>query len=863
MTGKSPEEIFKEYQSGEEGLSNEEAYKRLNTYGFNEIKEAKKKSAWRIFLSQFNDLMIIILLIVAVFMGIYGYFYSHEYTDTIVIIIVVLLNAIMGFLQEQKAEVTLEGLKKYATITCKVKRAGEITYVNAKEIVPGDLIILEAGDTVPADARILEEANASVDEATLTGESIAVKKTSEILKENLSIQESKNMVFSGTNVTNGKMVAIVTKTGMDTELGSIAKSLNTPYEVKPPLAIKIEEISRTLTKIIFFILLFVFLYGVMKGYQALEIIMLCISLAVAVIPEGLPAVITISLSNGAGELAKKKTIVRTMSAVETLGATDIICSDKTGTITQNKMKVMESVLFDETIFSYIAALDNDVIFKKREFLGDPTETSLCSFLESKGIDVRKWNDKYKRILSAPFDSERKRMSTLNKIDKQELILVKGSVENLLAVSSFVKEEGKIIRLNEKKRKEILALEQNMASNALRVLGFAYKENDKKITSSLDLLEEEKELIFVGLVGIIDPPRESVKKSVAKCLTAGIRPVMITGDSLVTACAIAKEVGIITSNEEGILGSELDQYSDKEMQELVKKYNVYARVSPEHKRRIVAAWQANGKVVAMTGDGVNDAPAIKDAHVGIGMGVTGTEVTKSVADVILLDDSFSTIVDAVEEGRRIYANIRNNLVYSLSSNFAELFVVLIGMFTGNTLLAPIHILFIDLVTDSIPSVCLSFENSSKGLMREQPRGIDTPIFTPFIKAHIFYSAVIETFAVLVTFFISLQYFSASTAGSLALFSMVVQELLYAFVCRDLKEPIYKQGFFSNRYMNIGILGIIVIEALVFLTPVGHLVKVETLAASTIGIVLLGNIITFFLYEGIKPFIRRFFNDKKTQ
>lgn len=856
---KNIKEVLKTLDSNLDGLSSKKAENRINAYGENIIEEAKKKSKLRKFLDQFNDMMIIILIIVAIIMGIYGALVSHDYTDTIVITVVVLINAVMGFIQEEKAEVTLEGLKKYATSTCKIKRDGKVTIIDSKYIVPGDIIILEAGDKIPADARIISESNLSVDESPLTGESVPVKKQTKALKGKLQIQDQFNMLFCGCNITNGRAEAVIVRTGMLTELGKIAVSLNTPYEVMTPLQIKIKELSKNLTILIFIILLFMFIYGVVNDYKLMEIVMLCVSLAVAAIPEGLPAVITIALSGGAQALAKKNTIVRQMNAVETLGSTDIICSDKTGTITQNKMKIKKTIIYSDNMFEYICGLANDTIIDGDNLIGDPTETCLIDYLKDKHIDPIKMIEKHPRIVDAPFDSERKMMSTVNEINGKRYLLVKGSLDSILDRCSYIDNRGKKAKLTSALKKEIDADEKELANNALRVIGFAYKEVDKKVTTSESCLKNEDNLIYAGMVGIIDPPRENVKESVKKCITAGIRPVMITGDSLITACAIAKEVGIIKSNDEGILGSELDKYTDEELVKVIDKYNVYARVSPEHKRRIVAAWQERGKVVAMTGDGVNDAPAIKDAHVGVGMGITGTEVTKSVADVILLDDSFATIVDSVEEGRRIFSNIRNNVVYSLSSNFAELFSVLIGMFTGHTILLPIHILFIDLVTDSIPSICLSFEQSEKDIMKKKPRGINKPLFTPFVMASVISSAIIETAFVLITYFVALNKYGAETAASLALLSLVVQEIVYAFVCRNLKELVYKQGLFKNKILNYGILILLVIEAIVFLTPIGSFISIETLPLNIILNALLFNLIAFIIYELIKPILKRVFKD----
>ena len=856
---KKVEEIYEEFKTSEEGLTEKVAKNNLNKYGLNKIEEAKKKSKFMRFLEQFNDTMIIVLIIVGIVMGIYGFFYSNDYTDTIVIGVVIFLNAIMGFIQEEKAEVTLESLKKYTMTNTKVKRNGQVTLINSEEIVPGDIILLEAGDKVPADARLITVTNLKVDESPLTGESNPVKKMVRTLHTKKALQGRVNMVFSGSNVTSGSAKAVVVRTGMETELGKVAASLNTPYEIKTPLELKMEEISKKITILVLIIIMFMFFYGVFNGYKTLEIIMLCVSLAVAAIPEGLPVVITVALSIGTTSLAKKKTIVRQMSAVETLGSTDIICSDKTGTITQNKMLVQKTNILDAEMANNIMALANETIIDNGKYIGDPTETCLYTYLYKQKINPLEIREEYPRLISAPFDSERKMMSSVNEIRNKKYLLVKGSLENLLENSTYIIINGKKEKLTSKIKEEIKNEEYQMASNALRVLGFAYKELKEEPKNVDEVIKEENNLIYVGIVGMMDPPRHNVKSAVKKCKKAGITPIMITGDSLVTGVAIAKAVGILKDESEGILGEELDKYNDEELKEIVKKYKLYARVSPEHKTGIVKAHQANGKVVAMTGDGVNDAPAIKEAHVGVGMGITGTEVTKSVADVILLDDSFSTIVDAVEEGRRIFTNIRNNVVYSLSSNFAELFTVLIGMFTGHTILLPIQILFIDLVTDTIPSVCLSFEKAEKGVMTQKPRGIDKPIFTPFINSCIIYSAIVETALALATYFITLNYFDSKVAASLALFTIVVQEILYALSCRNLKEFTYKQGLFSNVYMNIGLIIVTALEFIVFLTPVGSFIGVAQLDLMHLILLFAFNLIGLFLYEIGKPILKRIFKD----
>lgn len=849
MYFKNEEDIFKTLNSNIDGLDSKEAKKRLNDYGQNIILNKNKTPLILRFLKQFNDTMIIILLVVAVLLYFYGCFYSHEYTDTIVILFVVFINAIVGFIQEEKAALILKDLKKYETSTSKVKRDDKILIINTKELVPGDIIYLESGKTVPADIRILRCENLKVDESALTGESIPVQKSADVLKENLIIQEQKNMLFLGTNITNGKCTGIVVSTGKNSELGKIALSLNEIDRIETPLQLKIKELSKKITLIVFVILIFIFILALINKYTILEIIMLCSSLAVAAIPEGLPTVITITLSVGIFNLAKKKTVVKQMQAVETLGAIDIICSDKTGTITQNKMTVKDEYVIDEKMLNYICALCNDGLIYKDKYVGDPTETCLYDYLYNKKINSLNLRKKCERLLDVPFDSDRKMFTTLNKIDDNVYVLCKGSMDSLIEK----------VNLSKTQKEEVLDKVKNFSKNALRTLGFAYKKLDYVPKNIKELEKEENNLSFAGILGMIDPPRKSVKESVALCKNAGIRPIMITGDGIDTATTIAKDVGIITSDNEAILGSELDKYNDKELEDIVKKYSVYARVNPTHKEKIVFALQSSGKIVAMTGDGVNDSPAIKDAHVGVGMGITGTDVTKSASDIVLMDDSFSTIVVAIEEGRRIYNNIRNNIVFSLSSNFAEIFTIIIGLFTKTTILLPIYILFIDLVTDSIPSICLSFEKSEDGIMNKKPRGINKPLFTPFIKASIAFSAIIETLFVVLTYFISLKMYGQETAMSLALLSMVIQEIVYSLSCRNLKQSVVKQGLFSNKAMNYGLLLIILIELIVFITPVGKLISVTSINISLILVVFLINFMAIFIYELIKPLLVKCFKD----
>ena len=860
MYNKKIEDVFEELKTNEHGLTEKEVEKRLKKYGENKLTEKKSRSPFKIFLDQFTDLMIVILIFVDVFMLFYAFLVSHDYVDSIVITVVIFINAIMGFLQENQAEVTLKNLMKYTKTVIQILRKNDVKekdaeLIDAELLVPGDIMILNAGDIVPADARIIDCNNFSVDESALTGESLPVVKNDLVIKGETEIQGRKNMVFSGTNVVTGSARAVVTSTGMDTELGRIAKSLNTPYRVSTPLENKITELSKKITLLIFIILIFTFIFSTIKGIKIIDTVMLCVSLAVAAIPEGLPAVITICLSNGTNAMLKRKTIVRQMSAIETIGSLNVVCSDKTGTITQNKMTVQKLNVYNEKMLFKVFGLCNDAIIEEGKFIGDPTETCLFEYLDKQNISPYRMRKEDIRVGCIPFDSDRKLMTTLNKIDNKLYLLMKGSNDAVISKCKYIYKNGKKVELTAKEKEKLFNEIKNMQDEALRVMSYAYKE-----VSSLPkkLESEEKDLVLAGIAGIIDPPRTDVKEAINKCKRAHIRPIMITGDSLNTAAAIAKEVGIIKGIDEAILGSELDKYNDEEIIEVVNKYSVYARVSPNHKERIVHALQNQGKVVAMTGDGVNDAPAIKDADVGIGMGITGTDVTKNVADIILLDDSFSTIVSAVEEGRRIYSNITKNIVYSLSSNIAEIIIVLAGLLFNKTLLLPIHILFIDLVTDSIPSIALSFEPKEKNIMNKKPKSKDSTIFTPLILANIITSALIEVLFVFITYLWTMK-LDAKVIPSAILLSLVMQEIIYAISVRNLKDTVVKQGIFSNRAMNIGLAILIGIELLFFATPLRNLIGISVLPISAVITVILINLFAFFVYEVIKQVMVMKFKD----
>ena len=864
MYSKNEEEIFKILNSNIDGLDSKETEKRLKDYGQNIILN-KKKKVWILrFLKQFNDTMIIILLVVALLLYFYGCFYSHEYTDTIVILFVVFINAIVGFIQEEKATLVLKDLKKYETSTCKVKRDDKIIVINTKELVPGDIIYLESGETVPADIRILSCENLKVDESALTGESVPVQKSSDVLKNNLILQEQKNMLFLGTSITNGKSTGIVVSTGKNTEIGKIALSLNEIDRIETPLQLKIKELSKKITFIVFIILIFIFILALINKYTILEIIMLCSSLAVAAIPEGLPTVITITLSVGISNLAKKKTVVKQMQAVETLGAIDIICSDKTGTITQNKMTV-KKIFYDGKLENigeinqiapdlqeliYISMMCNDTkVGADNKLTGDPTETALIDMGFTLDFQPSIFEE-MPRAKEIPFDSDRKLMTTVNKRDGKYYVFTKGGIDELLKRCNKYLINGEVKEDLNNYIPEIKKNNEDMASDALRVLAMAYKILDHEPTDD-EMKNMESDLIYVGMVGMIDPPREEVKVAVEKCKSAGIKTVMITGDHKSTAVAIAKDLGILCEGDKAITGSELEEMSDEELIKNVRHYAVYARVSPEHKVRIVKAWQANGEIVAMTGDGVNDAPALKTADIGCAMGIVGTDVSKEAADVILTDDNFATIVSSVEEGRRIYDNILKAIQFLLSSNVGEIIVLFVAILIAPLLsskygidinyitpLLPVQILWINLVTDSLPALALAVDPAERDIMKRKPAKKQKGIFTKGMTWRIVYQGFMIGFITLAAFIIGIatpdeklpdmieiegkyynvqevdnveqkiadgaklldkQQVKVEIGQAMAFIVLALSELVHVFNIRNNKKSIFKTGIGGNNWL----------------------------------------------------------------
>jgi ATPase, P-type (transporting), HAD superfamily, subfamily IC len=861
---KTIEELYKNLDTNKEGLTKEEVEKRLIENGYNKIEETKKDSKLKKFFLQFNNLMIIILLISSLISFITAYIHKESYTDAIIILAIVFLNALLGYLEESKADKAVESLKNMSTPHIKVKRDGKVEIIETKDLVVGDLILIEAGDYVPADARIIFTASLEIDESPLTGESVPVSKEEKEIMDTKSLSERKNMIYAGCTVTYGRGEAIVTETGMNTELGKIAKSLSKEEKLLTPLQIKIKEISKILSVLVGIIVFVVLVIGIVKGDDLLKVFMLSVSLAVAAIPEGLPAVITVILSLGMGSMAKKNAIIRKMNSVETLGSASIICTDKTGTLTQNKMTIKEIYYngelhkdnykeIDEK-FIHALALCNDIVKENGNYMGDPTEVAMFKYVETLGYNVTELKEEHKRISEVPFDSERKMMSTIHKKDKEAYVYTKGSLDSLIERCTKYYKDGKELKLTDKLKEEIKNIGISQSNKAYRVLSFAYKKAKNEKINNV-----ENDLVFVGLVCMIDPPRKGVKESIKECFKAGIMPVMITGDSLNTAIAIGKDIGLLEDEKEAITGDFIDTIDDIELMKRVHDFKVYARVSPEHKLRIVKAWQANNKVVAMTGDGVNDAPAIKLAHVGIGMGITGTEVTKSVSDVVLADDHFSTIVVAIKEGRKIYDNIRNVILYLLTGNFVEIVIVFVSMLFGLNIFLPIHLLFINLITDSIPAICLAFENEAEDLMSRGVRDMSRPFFTHFLIARITITSILKIIYIFFVYLYGMHYYGVNVAITMAFIGLILIEMLLAFSSKDPKKNVLRKGLFDNKYLNISILGLIVVQAILFTTKIKDIFRIVILDFKPFMLLVSAALVIFAINELTKKIVTKKFED----
>ena len=847
---KEVEEVKKELSTNlEKGLTSKQVEEKQETIGFNELKAKKKKSLLVKFLEQFKDFMIIVLIIAAIVSGIIGVLQGEGITDTIIILIVVIVNAIIGVAQENKAEKSLEALQKLSAHASKVIRDGKLCVVQSRELVPGDIVVLDTGDYVPADLRIIEAVNLKSQESALTGESVPVEKTiDKIEKEDVGVGDRTNMLFSSSLITYGRGKGIVVETGMTTEVGKIAEIINSSEETTTPLQEKLNKLGKTLGISALAICVVIFIIGLLYGKEPIHMFMTAVSLAVAAIPEGLAAVSTIVLAIGVQRMVKKNAIVKRLPAVETLGSASVICSDKTGTLTQNKMTVqkiyinnnlmnMENIKIvepesDLEKLVYNAMLCNDTkIGENNELTGDPTETALVDMGMNLDIDIDKIF-RIDRLNEIPFDSSRKLMTTVHQVNDKYVVYTKGGVDELLQNCNSYIIDGKIKKDLEQFKTNIYENNENMAKNALRVLAFGYKTIDKLPGSKEEIQKLETDLTFIGMVGMIDPPREEAKRAVEKCKTAGIKTIMITGDHKITATAIAKQLGILENEEEAITGSELERMSDEELTKNIRNYSVYARVSPEHKVRIVRAWQANGEIVAMTGDGVNDAPALKNADIGCAMGVVGTDVAKEAADVILTDDNFATVVSAVEEGRRIYDNILKAIQFLLSSNVGEIIVLFIAILITPLLakwfnitnigalepLLPIHILWINLVTDSLPALALAVDPAAKNIMNRKPNKKEKGIFTKGMTWRVVYQGVMIGLLTLLAFIVGLatpgvtdETMKIEIAQTMAFCVLALSELVHVFNIRDNKNSIFKTGVFNNMKL---ILAIIVSASLMF-------------------------------------------------
>ena len=878
----STEAVLEELETSELGLSSQEAEKRLETYGHNKLKEAEKATWFQRFMAQLKDPMLIILMIAAVVSAattVMTYLQHPGETGELleglvevgIIVVVVLLNAILGVVQESKAEAAIEALQTMTAATCKVIRDGKQIVLHSDELVPGDIVVLEAGDSVPADGRLLESASLKIEEAALTGESVPVNKIIEILgvesENEVALGDRKNMCYMGSTVVYGRGKAVITRTGMDTEMGKIAGVLAATEDEQTPLQKKLDDLGKTLSKLVLGICVFIFAFQLITAGKfdlptILSTFMVAVSLAVAAIPEGLATVVTVVLSIGVTNMSKRNAVIRRLTAVETLGCTQVICSDKTGTLTQNKMTVVEHVGDGELVATAMALCSDANLNEKDQAEGEPTECALVNFACKLGLKKQDLEAKTPRVDEAPFDSGRKMMSTIHAVSGNFVQYTKGGPDVVLARCTHYWENGKTQPMTEEKRAEIMAANKTMADKALRVLAAAMRFWDEKPADNTpEFLEQE--LIFVGLTGMIDPVRPEVKAAIEECRAAGIRPVMITGDHKDTAVAIAKELGIITDASEAITGAELDSISDEDICEAVKKYGVYARVQPEHKTRIVTAWKANGCITAMTGDGVNDAPSIKSADIGVGMGITGTDVTKNVADMVLADDNFATIVAAVGEGRRIYDNIRKAIQFLLASNMSEVLGVFFSTLLGFTLLNPVHLLFINLVTDCFPALALGMEAAEPDTMKRAPRNSKDGIFAGGLGVDVVYQGILVTVITMASYIIGhcfeVGHFEMPKGVSpdgmtMAFLTMSMCEIFHSFNMRSQRKSVFSLKT-HNKVLWAAMLGSLLLTTLVIEVPfIANAFGFEPISLAEYGVAIALAIMVIPVVELVK-FIQR--------
>ena len=874
----SAEEVLRNLGVGAEGLTSAQAQERLAKYGPNKLKEAEKPTLFQRFIAQLKDPMLIILMIAAAVSAVTNLMAGHnEMAEVIIILAVVLLNAILGVFQESKAEAAIEALQTMTAATCKVLRDGKMTILHSTDLVPGDVVLLEAGDAVPADGRIIENASLKIEEAALTGESVPVNKMLEALglaegQDDVPLGDRKNMCYMGSTVVYGRGKAVITTTGMDTEMGKIAGALAATEEEQTPLQRKLDELGKMLSKLVLGICVFIFAFNLfMAGDFHLEVIletfMTAVSLAVAAIPEGLATVVTVVLSIGVTNMSKRNAVIRRLTAVETLGCTQVICSDKTGTLTQNKMTVVDHVGETNLVATAMALCSDANLNDENQAEGEPTECALVNFAYSVGLKKQDMEKATPRVDEAPFDSGRKMMSTIHDLGGKYIQYTKGGPDVVLARCTHYYENGEAKPMTEEKRSEIMKQNKAMADRALRVLAAAKRDWDAKPESNEpEFLEQE--LVFVGLTGMIDPVRPEVKAAIDECRSAGIRAVMITGDHKDTAVAIAKELGIITDASEAITGAELSDIPDDQICEAVKKYGVYARVQPEHKTRIVNAWKANGAITAMTGDGVNDAPSIKSADIGVGMGIPGTDVTKNVADMVLADDNFATIVAAVGEGRRIYDNIRKAIQFLLASNMSEVLGVFSATLMGFTLLKPVHLLFINLVTDCFPALALGMEEAEPDTMNRPPRDSKEGIFAGGLFADIAYQGILVTALTIISyligasfefgggFFAQLRTLGASDHGmTMAFLTMSMCEIFHSFNLRSQRKSIFSlKG--QNKVLWAAMIGSFILTTLLLEVPfLANAFGFTPIGLTEYGIAIALAILVIPIVEIVKVFQRK--------
>lgn len=826
---KSINEIMHILNSSSNGLTEKEVIKRKKKYGLNKLTEKKKESIISKFFSQFKDFMIIILLISALISALMSYIEkTNDYADSIIIISIVVINAIIGVIQESKAEKSLDALKKLSSPVSVVIRNSKAITVDSSDLVPGDIIELEAGNYVPADCRLIDSYNLKIEESALTGENVPVIKDAKtILKKDIPLGDMLNMAFSTTIVTNGHAKAIVTETGMNTKVGKIAKMIIEDEAPQTPLQKKLAGIGKNLGIICLIICAAIFIIGLIKGISISDMFITSVGLAVAAIPEGLPAVVTIMLSIGVTKMSKNNAIIRKLPAVETLGSSSVICSDKTGTLTQNKMSVVKICNFKGDItndtsskdFNYILELGsmcNDCKINNKQVIGEPTETAIMNFGIKYGKNKNMLYQEMKRVNEIPFDSERKMMTTIHKIGNKYRIITKGAPDVILKKCSYLYNASSIQCLDNRQEDNILKINEKMASEALRVIAISYKDVDF-LPQSINSQNIENELVFVGLMGMIDPPREGVKEAIFKAKKAGIKTVMITGDHILTAKSIAKQLGIYTSSDLAITGKELDSIPDKKLEKEIMKYSVFARVSPEHKVKIVKAFQKNGNVVAMTGDGVNDAPALKNADIGVSMGLNGTDVAKGASDMILTDDNFVTIVKAIKEGRHIYDNITKAVHFLISTNIGEIVTIFLGLLLGfDTPLLAIHLLWINLVTDSFPAIGLGLEPPDKYIMNRKPKNPKKGIFADGLWYKIFFEGCMIGALTLLAFYIGTNKYNLAIGRTMAFITLGITELVHSLNIRS-DNSLFEIGLFKNKYLTIAFLFGLLLQVSVTVIP----------------------------------------------